>query len=117
MAVKPVAHIVNLERGNPSTAVAEKRLKMELATLKRLGVKCIKIIHGYGSGGTGGAIRQMCRSHLKGMLRTRSIRAFCIGEQFGPFEAEGREVLQLMPRLRTDRDWSRSNPGITIVVI
>ena len=48
--------VINLEEGLPRVENAIFKLKLELSTLKRSGVKNVKIIHGYGSGGSGGAI-------------------------------------------------------------
>ncbi len=111
------ASIINLESGMPKTEAAMMRLKLELATLRRCGIRSIKIIHGYGSTGSGGSIRIATRNYLHDQLRQGRIRAFCPGEQFGPFEANGRKAIQLMPSFRTDPDWGRQNEGITIVVV
>ena len=111
------ASIINLEEGMPRTDAAMMRLKLELATLRRCGVKCVKIIHGYGSTGTGGAIRIAARNYLREQQQESRIRAFCPGEQFGPFETVGRKIFQLMSSFRHDPDWGSQNDGITMVVI
>ena len=111
------ASIINLENGMPRTEAAMMRLKLELATLRRCGVNAVKIIHGYGSTGTGGAIRTATRNYLRELLSEGRIRAYCPGEQFGPFETSGRKAIQLMPAFRQDPDWGRQNDGITIVII
>ncbi len=111
------ASIINLEEGMPRTEAALMRLKLELATLRRCGVKSVKIIHGYGSNGTGGAIRTAARNYLREQLQETRIRAYCPGEHFGPFETTGRKIIQLMPAFRQDPDWGRQNDGITVVVL
>ena len=111
------ASIINLENGMPKTEAALMRLKLELATLRRCGVNCVKIIHGYGSTGTGGSIRLAARNYLREQVQIGRIRAYCPGEQFGPFEESGRKAIQIMPAFRNDPDWGRHNDGITIVII
>jgi len=111
------ASIINLESGMPKTEAALMRLKLELATLRRCGVNSVKIIHGYGSTGPGGAIRLATRNYLREQLQMGRIRAYCPGEQFGPFEPNGRKTIQIMPAFRHDPDWGRQNDGITIVII
>ncbi len=117
MARKPVVNIINIEWGCPTVSRAEQRLKMELATLRRAGAKYAKVIHGYGSSGVGGSIRGMCRARLRFMRENQLIKAICAGESFGPFSPEGRSIVNQAPLLRQDADWSRANPGITIVVL
>ncbi|MGI6545791.1 MAG: hypothetical protein ACOX2M_05030 [Fastidiosipilaceae bacterium] len=117
MVGKPVVNTINIERGCPTVSRAEQRLKMELATLRRGGAKYAKVIHGYGSSGAGGSIRRMCRARLRTMCENQLIKAICAGESFGPFTPEGRSIVSQAPLLRQDVDWSRSNPGITIVVL
>jgi DNA-nicking Smr family endonuclease len=53
--------LINLEHGRPKVESAMMKLRLELATLRRIGVRTVKIIHGYGSTGNGGAIRQTTR--------------------------------------------------------
>ncbi|MDN5314176.1 MAG: hypothetical protein PWP10_2923 [Clostridiales bacterium] len=109
--------IINLEQGLPKVENAMFKLRLELSTLKKSGVKHIKIIHGYGSGGTGGAIKAATQQYLREQLRENRIKAFCPGDNFGPFENNGRDIVNLAPALRRDPDWGRQNDGITIVII
>ncbi|MEA4889706.1 MAG: hypothetical protein VB070_09620 [Clostridiaceae bacterium] len=93
------------------------KLRLELSTLRRIGVHTVKIIHGYGSTGTGGSIRQATQQYLCEQLKDDKIMAFCPGEAFGPFENAGRHILTLAPSFRQDPDWGRQNDGITVVVL
>ncbi len=52
---------VNLELGKPTVNAAIKRLTFELHHSRSLGCAALKIIHGYGSSGTGGRIRVEAR--------------------------------------------------------
>lgn len=108
---------INLEIGYPNVERAMFVLKNELVTERHKGTKQVKIIHGYGSTGTGGgSIKAACHRDLRGYIRTGTIRAFCPGEKFGPFAEEGRNIVTRYPQLKGDRDWARGNDGITIVV-
>ena len=109
--------VINLEKGLPKTEAALSKLKLELSTLRRIGVQTVKVIHGYGSTGTGGAIRQATRQYLCDQLKNRLIKAYCPGENFGPFENSGRQLVDLVPALHKDPDWGRQNDGITMVVL
>ncbi|MGI6325852.1 MAG: Smr/MutS family protein [Saccharofermentanales bacterium] len=109
--------LINIEHGYPKVEEAIKKLKFELSTLRRTKVRTVKVIHGYGSSGTGGSIRQATRRYLSEQQQSGRIKAFCAGESFGPFEATGRKMLELDPGLRKDPDWDRQNDGITIVLL
>ena len=109
---------INLEAGYPNVERAMFVLKNELVTARHMGVKQIKVVHGYGSTGVGGgAIKAACHRDLRGYIRTGTIRAFCPGEKFGPFSEEGRKIISAYPQCKADRDWARGNDGITIVVL
>jgi hypothetical protein len=79
------------------------------------GVRLIRIIHGWGSSGSGGHIRDAVRKVLAGYVRARRVRRFVSGEEYSEDTASGRELMAahaaLRQSLRTDRD----NPGITFV--
>jgi hypothetical protein len=109
--------VINLEKGMPKSDEAVMKLKLELMTLRRIGVDSVKIVHGYGSTGKGGKIRLNARKYLRNLQNEGKIKFFCPGELFGPFETDGRKAIELEPALRNDSDWARSNDGITIVIL
>ena len=111
------ANIINLEKDMPTVEAALMRLRLELSTLRRTGISTIKIIHGYGSSGTGGAIRTATRQFLSEQLKEVKIKAYCAGEAFSPFENSGRNIVHLAPSLRKDTDWGTRNDGVTLVVL
>jgi len=90
---------VNLEKGMPDSEAALNRLKLELMTLRRMGIDCVKVIHGYGSTGKGGAIKLKTRKYLRSLKSDGKIEYFCPGELFGPFEPDGRKIVELRPVL------------------
>ncbi len=99
----------------PSSQEAMNTLNNRIYAERATGVKCVKIIHGYGSTGRGGAIRKACRQKLLEYKRRGMIKDMCAGEKFGPFEEEGRRVAGKYPEVRSDSDWGRMNDGVTIV--
>lgn len=108
---------LDLERGRPSADEALVRLRASLATCRRTGVKYVRVIHGYGSTGAGGAIRTAARAHLSGLRREGRLRGFLPGERFGPADPESVALAVLLPELKRLPDWAAGNPGISIVVL
>jgi len=111
------ASIINIEEGHPPVEGAIRKLRLELGTLRRIGINQVKVIHGYGSSGVGGAIKAATHECLRTMKNEGRIREFCPGELFGPFEPTGRAVISACSDFRKDPDWARQNDGITIVIL
>ncbi len=103
-----------LKEGMPTVEVALARLESELVRL-RGSVAVVRIIHGYGSSGTGGRIRDAVRKRLASMKSARQILSFVPGELYARGTSPGRELLRRHPALRTSLTTDRQNPGITFV--
>ncbi len=108
--------VVNLEAGMPSVQTAHVLLNQALISARANRIKAIKFIHGYGSSGRGGAIKQDVHRTLLEKKRAGIIKEFVKGEDFDPFHSTARKVLELCPELNRDSDYNRGNDGITIVV-
>ncbi len=106
---------VNLEAGRPTVDEARRRLLAAIDAARKSRIRVLKVIHGWGSSGEGGALGPAIRRSLR--LRVKEGRAVAVvpGEQFSSDTAEGRELLRRHPSLHSDRDFNRANPGITIV--
>ncbi len=109
--------IVNLEAGMPTVEVARGRLNNALQVARMQGDRVVKIIHGYGSSGRGGAIKADVQRALAEKQRTGAIKGYVKGEDFSPFSATSRQLTARCPDLTKDRDYSRGNDGITIVLL
>jgi hypothetical protein len=106
---------VNLEEGMPFADAAIKRLTYEIATAKRQKYKALKIIHGYGSSGTGGRLRVEVRKYLNGQKKKGAILDFITGEEFSIFNMAAIRIMDSCGALRKDSDLNRSNNGITLI--
>ncbi|MCX7614704.1 MAG: hypothetical protein N2Z65_02995 [Clostridiales bacterium] len=108
---------VNLEDGMPTVDQAIKRLTFEISRAKANRVIAMKLIHGFGSSGTGGRIRVEVRKHLGSLQKKGTVRSFVPGENFSIFDSNTRSALDLCNELRQDRDLDRHNNGITILIL
>ena len=109
--------VVNLEAGMPTVATAKNLLSQSLRTAKATGTHVVKLIHGYGSSGKGGAIRTAVRKDLEERQRQGQIWLYIPGDEFSPFYENARQAVYKYPELTKDRDYTRTNQGITIVVL
>ena len=110
-------YIINLESGMPTVEVAIKRLINGLQTARMTGSKSVKIIHGYGSSGKGGAIKREVITFLSQKLSSGGIKGYVKGEDFSPFTENSRRITSIYPALKRDSDYDRGNDGITIVLL
>ena len=108
---------INIEYGMPTVDVAMPLLAERLRSLKKSGVKAVKIIHGYGSTGKGGRLRKATLTLLDQMKTSGAIRDFVIGEQWSKFELRTLTLIDKIPQLYKDQDLERYNRGITIVFL
>lgn len=108
---------VNLEEGKPTADAAVRRLTFEIHQSRRMGVAVLKIIHGYGSSGTGGRIRIDARSYLNRLKGRREIKDFIIGEKFSLFDEPTRAAFLRCGDLRKDHDLERHNNGVTFIIL
>ena len=108
---------VNLESGMPTVATAAKLLDFELTTARNQGVRVLKIIHGYGSSGTGGRLKSALGKILAEKREKGVIRAFVPGDKWSIFDQNARNILEQCNDLRNDSDLENYNNGITIILL
>ncbi len=113
----PQHRVVNLERGMPFADQAMARFSRELEQAGSDGCLVLTLIHGYGSSGRGGVIRQEVRAQLQYLKDMGVINDLLPGEDFSSRSGSGRQLLRRFPFLRKHSDLNRANPGVTLVVI
>lgn len=109
--------VVNLEEGLPSVNVGLLRLDRALAAARAEGVPLLKVIHGYGSSGVGGRLREEVWKALDRFKRNGIIAGFIPGEDFRLSNEASWELVKRHKAIKQDRDFGRANRGITIVIL
>lgn len=108
---------LNLEQGMPLVEAALSRMEKGLTEARFSGMKAVRLIHGYGSTGRGGAICTGVRSELARMHRAGEIKDYIPGEEFGAFDHRSRRFADQYPEIVRDPDYGNQNHGITIVIL
>ena len=108
---------LNLEQGMPVVEAALGRMEKGITEARFSGMKVVRLIHGYGSTGRGGAICVGVRSELAKMRRAGKIKDYIPGEEFGAFDHRSRRLADQFPEIVRDPDYGNQNHGITIVVL
>ncbi|HOA75162.1 MAG TPA: Smr/MutS family protein [Phycisphaerae bacterium] len=106
-----------LKEGLPTVAVARARLNTELERARGTGIPALKVVHGYGSGGRGGTLREAIRASLRKRRKEGRIRAFVPGEKFDASDPITRQMIEECSDLARDPDFGRYNEGITMVLL
>ncbi len=118
MSRKPaLIKVVNLEEGMPTVEQARLRLEHELRTAREQGYRAVKVIHGYGSSGVGGALRTGLQAALRRAAHDGDIVEVIYGENWRVSDERAWELLKRYPEWKADPDLGRGNKGISIVVL
>lgn len=108
---------ITIKSGMPTAEEARARLNAEIDKSKQAGVLVLKIIHGYGSSGEGGRLKEAIRRSLQKRRKEKKISSFVAGEKWSVFEPDARQFLEACPELKNDPDLNRYNEGMTLVLL
>jgi hypothetical protein len=107
--------VVNLKSGMPTVEEAKRRLLESLYAPRGASGPLVKIIHGYGSSGTGGSIRTAIRELLAEWQRGGKVLTVIRGEDWSIFDSASQGLRERYPALKNDEDLDRGNAGVTFV--
>lgn len=105
----------NVEAGLPKLDDARRLVIEEIKRAKREGVRVLKVIHGYGSSGKGGALCVGLRKSFGLRKKDGVIKDSVAGEDFTIFNDVVLALLEAVPELRGDPDLGAINEGVTIL--
>ena len=105
----------NVEAGLPTLDEARRMIIEQIKHAKRAGVRVLKVIHGYGSSGKGGALCIGLRKSFGLRKKEGVIKDFIPGEDFSIFNRLTLDLLDAVPLLRGDPDLGAANEGVTVL--
>lgn len=109
--------VVNLEKGMPTVEQARLRMQYELQVARNEGFAAVKLVHGYGSSGVGGALRIELQKDLRKAAQEGVIASFIAGEDWRISNASTWQLLKRFPEWKKDSDLGKKNQGFSIVVL
>jgi hypothetical protein len=115
--MSPRIRDVNLKAGMPTVEEARALLNSEIDKANQRGDHVLKLIHGYGSSGVGGKLKDAIRSSLRRRRKEGKIQSFVAGEKWSVFDQGSKEILEKCPQLAKDTDLNNFNECITIVLM
>src|ERR1035441_647476 len=96
----------NVEAGLPTLDEARRLVIEKIKQAKRAGARVLKVIHGYGSSGKGGALCIGLRKSFGLRKKEGVIKDSIAGEDFSIFNDTVLALLEAVPELRGDPDLS-----------
>ncbi len=105
----------NVEAGLPILDEARRLVIGEIKRAKREGVKVLRVIHGYGSSGKGGALYVGLRKSFGLRKKEGVIKDFVAGDEFSIFNPTVLALLEAVLELRGDPELNSANEGVTIL--
>ena len=105
----------NVEAGLPVLDEARRLVMEEIKRARREGVRVLKVIHGYGSSGKGGALCVGLRNSFGLRKKEGVIKGLIAGEDYSIFNDTVLALLEAGPELRGDSDLNATNEGITVL--
>jgi len=109
--------IINIKNNLPTVEEARKMLINELDKAINEHFTYVKIIHGYGSNGVGGAIGKAIVKSLKYRKTEGKVLDYISGDRFETFNPYCQKMLDKYPYLHQDKDYNNKNFGITIAIL
>ena len=107
--------IFNVEAGFPNLDDARRQVIAEIKRAKQEKARVLKVIHGYGSSGKGGALYVGLRKSFGLRKKEGVIKDFVAGEDFSIFNKTVLDLLEAVPELSGDPDLGATNEGVTVV--
>lgn len=108
---------VNLKEHQPAADDAICMLDMELSVLAKSGVKVVKVVHGYGSHGTGGLIFLKMKQYFVKEKKNSKVKDVIFGSDWNIANKKVFDLCLQVSDCADDSDLKFCNPGITIVVL
>ena len=109
---------LNLESFYPTVEEALALITREIETLKlNPDTKILKVVHGYGSKGVGGKIKEALPQLLNTLKTQKKIEWWVNNSNFGVLSKNYKEYSKKYPEIILDNDLKNFNPGITIIFL
>lgn len=112
-----VLSVIDVKSDMQTCLMAVAQLEIEIEACKLGGFNVLKVIHGYGSHGVGGAIKKEVHKRLKQMKSQKLIKDYLPCEQWTQSNPKRNMAIKYCDELLADSDLRMLNGGVTIVLI
>ena len=106
---------INIKKDFPNSSYAVFLVDQEIELAPKTGVNIIVAIHGYGSHGKGGVIKQELHNFLRNMKNKNKIINFVKGEEWSDVNPVVKEMSYNFPELILNENLNNFNNGVTVI--
>jgi len=117
VAEKSPVRSIDVGHANMTSSEARRVVQDQVDTLISLGGGALFVVHGYGSSGPGGEIREAVRSECQNLQRRCRIRMWITGEKLSGDTVAGRRFRGVYPDIISNPHWNKGNEGLTAVLV
>lgn len=112
-----MVRVVNIKKDNPNTDYALFLIDEEIKYSRAVGNRIIVIIHGYGSHGAGGVIREEVKRYLPELKKKSVIKDFCFGEMWADTNPVKQKMIDVAPELLLQENLHMLNSGVSVIML
>lgn len=109
--------LINIKENLPNTDYAVYCLEQEIEFCNLVGEQVLLVIHGYGSRGVGGLIKERVNESLKTLKRFKKIADYVPGEEWSDLNETKNKICKISPELIISQQLAGANNGVTVVLI
>ncbi len=109
--------LVNIKEGMPNADYAVYLLEKEIDYAKAEGTRVLVFVHGYGSSGHGGAIKEKVDRRLAALKKEKKIVCYVRGDRWAEYSSDVQEIYKYAPELSINNQVSNINSGVTVVLV
>ena len=108
---------IDIKSDKQTVAQAIAEFLVEVEAYKKGGYKVMKVVHGYGSHGKGGAIKQEFLKTCAHLKNKKEIDDFVCCDHWTDKNTTKKIAINYCPDLLADGELQHLNPGCSIVII
>lgn len=108
---------IDIKSNRQTVAEAIAQFLVEIESYKHGGFKVMKVIHGYGSHGVGGAIKDAFLKKCKDLKNAKKIEDYVCCDKWTPNNTVRKIAINYCPDLIADKELYLLNPGCSIVIM
>ena len=109
--------VVNIKQDNPNTDYALFLLDQEIRYSRATGNRVIVVIHGYGSHGQGGLIKNAIKEYLPKLKKEHVITDYVFGENWGDLNETKKLITSICPEAILHENLQGLNAGVSVVLV
>ena len=112
-----MTRVINIKKDFPTVDYALYLIDQEIKYSRVIGNRSIILIHGYGSHGQGGVIKEVVKKYLPELKKKHIITDYVFGENWGEMNKSKENMCRICPELILQENLQGLNSGVSVILI